>query len=210
MSILSNTSQSHSTVYQYQILKSPNQILNMNHNLSFTLTNNVTGIIYVYAHIYLYIIIIIYIYIAYESYWTRRILSNILLSLFRYHPNGVLECELCQRYSQIFSEQLVLTMDSKYLLCVHKSIFITNIKERGQLYTLFDIQISLFLQEFDSLILPQLIIKHIRRLFRCFPNGIAVNCLQDLLYNMVEFKLENIIIGVNNILIHNLMHLHQY
>ena len=31
-----------------------------------------------------------------------------------------------------------LTMDLKYLLCVHKSILITNTKERGQLYTLND------------------------------------------------------------------------
>eukprot|EP01084_Bolivina_argentea_P268436 455921_1 len=123
----------------------------------------------------------------------RRILSNILLLLFRYHPNGVLECELCQFYEQMFSQQLVLTMDLKYLLCVHKSILITNTKERGQLYTLADDSISLFLQEFDSIILQQWIIKHIRRLFRCFPNGIAVNCLQDLLYNMVEFKLQDII-----------------
>ncbi len=55
----------------------------------------------------------------------RRILSNILLLLFRYHPNGVLECELCEFYSQMFSEELVLTMYLKYLLCVHKSILIT-------------------------------------------------------------------------------------
>ncbi len=123
----------------------------------------------------------------------RRILSNILLLLFRYHPNGVLECELCQFYEQMFSQQLVLTMDLKYLFCVHKNIVITNTKERGQLYTLADDQISLFLQEFDSIILQQWIIKHIRRLFRCFPNGIACNCLQDLLYNMVEFKLSDII-----------------
>lgn len=61
----------------------------------------------------------------------RRILSNILLLFFRYHPNGVLECELSQFYSQMFAEELVLTMDLKYLLCVHKSILITNTKERS-------------------------------------------------------------------------------
>merc|ERR1712154_389856 len=123
----------------------------------------------------------------------RRILSNILLLLFRYHPNGVLECELSDFYHQMFNEELSITMDLKYLLCVHKSILITNTKERGQLYTLNDAQISSFLQEFDSQILQQWIIKHIRRLFRCFPNGIACDCLEDLLFNMVQFKLSNIV-----------------
>eukprot|EP01084_Bolivina_argentea_P316454 548545_1 len=129
---------------------------------------------------------------AYESYWMRRILSNILLLFFRYHPNGVLECELSQFYSQMFNEELMVTTDLKYLLCVHKSILITNTKERGQLYTLNDDQISLFLQEFEIGILEPWIVKHIRRLFRCFPNGIACHCLEDLLFNMVQFRLSTI------------------
>ena len=106
----------------------------------------------------------------------RRILSNILLLLFRYHPNGVLEMELSRFYQQMFNEEVVyvhaynfiytakttkksilyisysLTMDLKYLLCVHKSILITNTKERGQLYTLNDRYVSVDIHSLTGLL----------------------------------------------------------
>eukprot|EP01084_Bolivina_argentea_P150901 263466_1 len=36
----------------------------------------------------------------------RRILSNIILLLFRNHPNGIFEYELSKRYTEMFAENI--------------------------------------------------------------------------------------------------------
>jgi len=66
-------------------------------------------------------------------------------------------------------------------------------RERGQLYTLNDAEMSNFLREFPISVLTPWIHKHIRRLFRCFPAGIAVHCFEALLYNMVQFRLSDVV-----------------
>lgn len=123
----------------------------------------------------------------------RRVLSNILLLLFRYHPNGVLQCELCTFYQQMFGEQLIICTDVEYLMCVHRCIQITSTRERGKLYTLQPQSICNVWKEFDAIVLKQWIIKHVRRLFRFFPNGIDFKCFEKLLFNMVGFCISNVI-----------------
>eukprot|EP01083_Nonionella_stella_P308079 1085512_1 len=126
---------------------------------------------------------------AYESYQTRRIVSNILLILFLQHPIGVLETELSLFYQQCFNEPFVLSSDLRYLLSVHKAIICTQTANRGALFTLNTDEIEFILTQFEPQTLRAAVVYHIHKIFRCYPNGIACSCFQQVFYNMIQLRL---------------------
>eukprot|EP01083_Nonionella_stella_P097773 274845_1 len=130
---------------------------------------------------------------AYESYQTRRIVSNILLILFLQHPIGVLETELSLFYQQCFNEPFVLSSDLRYLLSVHKAIICTQTANRGALFTLNTDEIEFILTQFEPQTLRAAVVYHIHKIFRCYPNGIACGCFPQVFHNMVQIRLSKIV-----------------
>eukprot|EP01083_Nonionella_stella_P097774 274846_1 len=126
---------------------------------------------------------------SFDSYQFQRIVSNILVMLFLQHPTGVLESELPVFYQQVFGEPLVIFQDLKYCLSVHKAILCTQTANRGTLFSLNPDQIECVVAQFEPQMLRSALIYHIQKIFRCYPNGIACSCFQQVFYNMIQLRL---------------------
>ena len=86
---------------------------------------------------------------------------------------------------------LELNANFKYSLCTHKSISVVNSNTRGILFSLQDI--TSFLEEFDLSALTSLIVRHVRRTFRCFPYGVDMTCFQELINQLYGFRPEKVL-----------------
>lgn len=126
----------------------------------------------------------------------QGVVDNVLLLLFRYHPNGVFESELCAFYAAMFGDQcerLTLSSGLVHRLCDEPAIATTVTLSRGRLYTLSvplsrDDAVSFFGHHFSRKALWRWFPKHLLRILRLFPGGVAVDCLEPLLFSMSELS----------------------
>eukprot|EP01083_Nonionella_stella_P250150 864252_1 len=130
---------------------------------------------------------------AYESYRMRRIVSNILVVLFLQHPSGVLETELSSFYQQCYDEPFVMFLKLKHALSIHKCIVCTRTATRGTLYTLKNDELEFVLTQLDAQTLRKVVVYHIQKILRCYPNGIDSNCFQQVFHNTVQIRLPKVL-----------------
>eukprot|EP01083_Nonionella_stella_P093365 261638_1 len=123
----------------------------------------------------------------------KRYLTNVWLTLFRHHPNGIYESQLALTYHQMHNEYIVLTEDLKYLLQTHRAINITTTSTHGKLYALKNTQIPHTIRLFDPAVIKPYIAEHIIRILNLFPYGIPCKSVEQILQNISRFTISQII-----------------